>query len=181
MNFLVGSTYLSPSDFPKHHEDVLQYVSHFISREGLPEHKVGYCVSFKLELQDTLSWWWIIFYQLQFTRILCLETSTRSSASRPNPFLFSLGDGGGRTSGSASRGPPKDFLAKLIYISQRPLAWHSSSEGKQGDSWEGVIMWESSSCHCQPGAASIVILVSPFLGCLSRGLAGTIHLGCQFC
>ena len=48
MNFLVGSTYLSPSDFPKHHEDVLQYVSHFISREGLPEHKVGYCVSFKL-------------------------------------------------------------------------------------------------------------------------------------
>jgi len=27
------------SDFPKHHEDVLQYVSHFISREGLPEHK----------------------------------------------------------------------------------------------------------------------------------------------
>ena len=50
MNFLVGSTYLSPSDFPKHHEDVLQYVSHFISREGLPEHKVGYCVSFKLEL-----------------------------------------------------------------------------------------------------------------------------------
>ena len=176
MNFLVGSTYLSPSDFPKHHEDVLQYVSHFISREGLPEHKVGYCGAFKLELQDTCC-------QLQCTRILCLETSTRSSASRPNPFLFSLGDGGGRTSGSASRGSSKDFLAKLICISQRPLAWHSSSEGKQGDSWEGILMWESSSCHCQPGAASIVIPVTPFLGCVSFQRSGglTINLRCQFC
>ena len=88
-----------------------------------------------------------------------------------------------------SQGEPLQVLPRISLqswfafcpIFQRPVAWHSSSERKQGDSWEGLIMWESSSCHCQPGAASIVILVSPFLGCLSRGLAGTIHLGCQFC
>jgi len=49
----------------------------------------------------------------QNIRILCLGTSTGNSASRLNPFLFSLGDGAGQTSGSAS--PVPSGLAQLTW------------------------------------------------------------------
>lgn len=111
-----------------------------------------FSVTFQSTMRMCCSMWAISSQEVfQNRRILCSGTSTRSSALRPNPFLFCLGDGAGRTSGSPS--PGRDFwtLEDFCPIFQRPLAWHSSSKRKQGDSWKVLIMWESSSCYCQPG------------------------------
>ena len=113
------------SAFPKHHEDVLHYVSHFISRENPLLNKVRSYSSvwncrlihffvhpliyfnLKLDTKHELLVCWIsvnfLWWNLNL-RIRSLGTFTRHSNSKLNQSLPSPGDGGGQMSASTCPG-----------------------------------------------------------------------------